>query len=50
MRHKRGRAHVSAGFWLLIVLAVIVSPVLAVVAILCAAALHEAGHLAAMRH
>lgn len=50
MRHKRGRAHVSAGFWLLIVLAVIVSPVMAVVAILCAAALHEAGHLAAMRH
>lgn len=50
MRHRRGRAHVSAGFWLLVVLAVIVSPLMAVAAILCAAALHEAGHLAAMQH
>ena len=41
---------VSASFWLLVLLAVIVSPPMAVAAVLTAAALHEIGHLAAMRH
>ena len=41
---------VSASFWLLVLLAVIVSPSMAVAAVLTAAALHELGHLAAMRH
>ena len=41
---------VSGSFWLLVLLAAIVSPLTVVAAILSAAALHELGHLAAMRH
>jgi len=41
---------VNASFWLLMLLAVIVSPLTVVAAILTAAALHELGHLAAMRY
>ena len=39
---------VNASFWLLMLLAVIVSPLTVVAAILTAAALHELGHLLAM--
>ena len=41
---------VNASFWLLVLLAAIVSPLTVVAAILTAAALHELGHLAAMRY
>ena len=41
---------VNASFWLLVLLAAIVSPLTAVAAILTAAALHELGHLAVMRY
>ena len=47
---RRGAVRVSGSFWLLVVLAVIVSPVMVVAAVLTAAALHELGHLAALRH
>ena len=40
---------VSAGFWLLVLAAAIVSPAQVVVSVLLAAALHECGHLAALR-
>ena len=40
---------VSAGFWLLVIVAAIVSPVQVVVSILLAAALHECGHLLLLR-
>lgn len=39
----------SASFWLLILAAAIVSPAQVVVSVLLAAALHECGHLAALR-
>ena len=41
---------VNASFWLLVLLAAIVSPLTVVAAILTAAALHELGHLAVMRY
>ena len=41
--------HVSWSFWLLILLAAIVSPLTIVLSILLAAALHECGHLLALR-
>ena len=41
--------HVSWSFWLLILLAAIVSPLMIVLSILLAAALHECGHLLALR-
>ena len=41
--------HVSWSFWLLILLAAIVSPITIVLSILLAAALHECGHLLALR-
>ena len=50
MRRRAERPRVGAGFWLLLVLAVVISPATAVAAILCASALHELGHLAALRH
>ena len=40
---------VNTSFWLLVLLAAIVSPLTVVAAILTAAALHELGHLAVMR-
>ncbi|MCI6786066.1 MAG: hypothetical protein MR573_08160, partial [Clostridiales bacterium] len=40
----------NASFWLLVLLAAIVSPLTVVAAILTAAALHELGHLAVMRY
>ena len=40
---------VNASFWLLVLLAAIVSPLTVVAAILPAAALHELGQLAVMR-
>ena len=40
---------VNASFWLLVLLAAIVSPLTVVAAILTAATLHELGHLAVMR-
>lgn len=49
-RFDRGRAGVSGSFWLFVALAAIVSPMQIVAAVLTAAALHELGHLAAMRH
>lgn len=41
--------HVSWSFWLLILLAAIVSPLTIVLSILLAAALHECGHLLALQ-
>lgn len=41
--------HVSWSFWLLILLAAIVSPLTIVLSILLAAALHECGHLLTLR-
>ena len=41
---------VNASFWLLVLLAAIVSPLTVVAAILTAATLHELGHLAVMRY
>ena len=41
--------HVSWSFWLLILLAAIVSPLMIVLSILLAAALHECGHFLALR-
>ena len=41
---------VNASFWLLVLLAAIISPLTVVAAILTAAALHELGHLTAMRY
>ena len=41
---------VNASFWLLVLLAAIVSPLTVVAASLTAAALHELGHLAVMRY
>ena len=41
---------VNASFWLLVLLATIVSPLAVVAAILTAATLHELGHLAVMRY
>lgn len=41
--------HVSWSFWLLVLLAAIVSPVTIVLSVLAAAALHECGHLLALR-
>ena len=41
--------HVSWSFWLLILLAAIVSPLTIMLSILLAAALHECGHLLALR-
>lgn len=43
------RVHVGAGFWLMLTAAMLVSPAEAVLAVLMAAAIHEAGHLAALR-
>lgn len=40
---------VSVSFWLLVLAAVIVSPIQVVVSVLLAAALHECGHLAILR-
>ena len=40
---------VSASFWLLVLAAAIISPAQVVVSVLLAAALHECGHLAALR-
>lgn len=40
---------VSVSFWLLVIAAAIVSPIQVVVSVLLAAALHECGHLAALR-
>lgn len=47
---RKGALRVGGNFWLLVVLAVIVSPAMVVAAVLTAAALHELGHLAALRH
>lgn len=49
-RRRAERVRVRASFWALVVLAVVISPVTAVAAVLSAAALHELGHLAALRH
>ncbi len=43
------RVRVGSGFWLLLGAAVLVSPVETVLAVLLAAAIHESGHLAALR-
>ena len=47
---RRGALRVGGSFWLLVALAVIVSPATVVAAVLTAAAMHELGHLAALRH
>lgn len=49
MRFPERGLHVSWSFWLLILLAAIVSPLMIVLSILLAAALHECGHLLALR-
>ena len=49
MRFPERGLHVSWSFWLLILLAAIVSPLTIVLSILLAAALHECGHLLALR-
>ena len=49
MRFPECGLHVSWSFWLLILLAAIVSPITIVLSILLAAALHECGHLLALR-
>ena len=49
MRFPERGLHVSWSFWLLIVLAAIVSPITIVISVLAAAALHECGHLLALR-
>ena len=49
MRFPERGFHVSWSFWLLILLAAIVSPLTIVLSILLAAALHECGHLLALR-
>ena len=49
MRFPERGLHVSWSFWLLILLAAIVSPITIVLSILLAAALHECGHLLALR-
>lgn len=49
MRFPERGLHVSWSFWLLILLAAIVSPLTIVFSILLAAALHECGHLLALR-
>ena len=49
-RRKGGHMRAGGSFWLLIALACIVSPMEVVAAVLSAAALHELGHLAALRH
>ena len=48
MRFPERGLHVSWSFWLLILLAAIVSPLTIVLSILLAAALHECGHLLAL--
>ena len=49
MRFPERGLHASWSFWLLILLAAIVSPITIVLSILLAAALHECGHLLALR-
>lgn len=49
MRFPERGLHVSWSFWLLILLAAIVSPLTIVLSILLAAALHECGHFLALR-
>ena len=49
MRFPERGLHVSWSFWLLILLAAIVSPLMIVLSILLAAALHECGHFLALR-
>ena len=49
MRFPERGLYVSWSFWLLILLAAIVSPLTIVLSILLAAALHECGHLLALR-
>ena len=49
MRFPERGLHVSWSFWLLILLAAIVGPITIVLSILLAAALHECGHLLALR-
>ena len=49
MRFPERGLHASWSFWLLILLAAIVSPLTIVLSILLAAALHECGHLLALR-
>ena len=49
MRFPERGLHVSWSFWLLILLAAIVSPLTIVLSILLAAALHECGHLLALQ-
>ena len=49
MRFPECGLHVSWSFWLLILLAAIVSPLTIVLSILLAAALHECGHFLALR-
>ena len=49
MRFPERGLHISWSFWLLILLAAIVSPLTIVLSILLAAALHECGHLLALR-
>ena len=49
MRFPERGLHVSWSFWLLILLAAIVSPLTIVLSVLLAAALHECGHLLALQ-
>ena len=49
MRFPERGLYVSWSFWLLILLAAIVSPLTIVLSILLAAALHECGHLLALQ-
>lgn len=46
----RRKLRAGGSFWLLLALALVVSPLTVVAAILSAAALHELGHLAALRY